>query len=99
MAGYEEAAIKTNYSLAFLNFGQSLLITCGLVGVMILAAIGVQNGDLTVGDFVMVNAYMVQLTVPLNFLGDRLSRNPSGAGRYGADVHAARSTGRNLGQA
>ncbi|MBQ0765847.1 MAG: ABC transporter ATP-binding protein/permease [Sulfitobacter litoralis] len=69
MAGYEEAAIKTNYSLAFLNFGQSLLITCGLVGVMILAAIGVQNGDLTVGDFVMVNAYMVQLTVPLNFLG------------------------------
>ncbi|NKX47781.1 ABC transporter ATP-binding protein/permease [Rhodobacteraceae bacterium R_SAG8] len=69
MAGYEEAAIKTNYSLAFLNFGQSLLITCGLVGVMILAAIGVQKGDLTVGDFVMVNAYMVQLTVPLNFLG------------------------------
>ena len=69
MAGYEEAAIKTNYSLAFLNFGQSLLITCGLVGVMILAATGVQNGDLTVGDFVMVNAYMVQLTVPLNFLG------------------------------
>ncbi|HDZ83550.1 MAG TPA: ABC transporter ATP-binding protein/permease [Roseobacter sp.] len=69
MAGYEEAAIKTNYSLAFLNFGQSLLITCGLVGVMVMAAIGVQKGDLTVGDFVMVNAYMVQITVPLNFLG------------------------------
>ncbi|SFS43726.1 ATP-binding cassette, subfamily B [Sulfitobacter marinus] len=69
MAGYEKAAIKTNYSLAFLNFGQSLLITCGLVGVMIMAAIGVQNGSLTVGDFVMVNAYMVQITVPLNFLG------------------------------
>jgi ATP-binding cassette, subfamily B, heavy metal transporter len=69
MAGYEEAAIKTNYSLAFLNFGQSLLITCGLVGVMIMAAIGVQNGSLTVGDFVMVNAYMVQITIPLNFLG------------------------------
>ncbi len=69
MAGYEEAAIKTNYSLAFLNFGQALIITAGLVGVMVMAAIGVQNGVLTVGDFVMVNAYMIQLTVPLNFLG------------------------------
>jgi len=69
MAGYEEAAIKTNYSLAFLNFGQSLIITTGLVCVMVMAAVGVQNGNLTVGDFVMVNAYMVQITVPLNFLG------------------------------
>ncbi|MFK7881348.1 ABCB family ABC transporter ATP-binding protein/permease [Roseobacter sp.] len=69
MEGYEAAAIKTSYSLAFLNFGQSFLITAGLIGVMILAAVGVQNGTLTVGDFVMVNAYMVQITVPLNFLG------------------------------
>ena len=69
MAHYEKAAIKTNYSLAFLNFGQSFLITAGLIGVMVMAAIGVQNGTLTVGDFVMVNAYMVQITVPLNFLG------------------------------
>ncbi|OAN75229.1 metal ABC transporter permease [Sulfitobacter sp. EhC04] len=69
MAGYELAAIKTNYSLAFLNFGQSLLITAGLVVVMVMAAVGVQNGTLTVGDFVMVNAYMIQITVPLNFLG------------------------------
>ena len=69
MAGYEVAAIKTNYSLAFLNFGQSMIITAGLVGVMVMAAFGVQNGTLTVGDFVMVNAYMVQITVPLNFLG------------------------------
>ncbi|UOA26774.1 ABC transporter ATP-binding protein/permease [Pseudosulfitobacter sp. DSM 107133] len=69
MAGYEEAAIKTSYSLAFLNFGQSFLITCGLVGVMVMAAVGVQNGSLTVGDFVMVNAYMIQITLPLNFLG------------------------------
>ncbi|MDD9745849.1 MULTISPECIES: ABCB family ABC transporter ATP-binding protein/permease [Marinovum] len=69
MAGYERAALKTSYSLAFLNFGQSFLITAGLVGVMVMAALGVQNGDLTVGDFVMVNAYMIQITMPLNFLG------------------------------
>ncbi len=69
MAGYEEAAIKTNYSLAFLNFGQAMIITAGLVCVMVMAAMGVQSGALTVGDFVMVNAYMIQITVPLNFLG------------------------------
>jgi ATP-binding cassette subfamily B protein len=69
MRGYQQAALTTSYSLAFLNFGQSLLITAGLVIVMVMAAIGVQNGDLTVGDFVMVNAYMIQITMPLNFLG------------------------------
>jgi ABC-type transport system involved in Fe-S cluster assembly fused permease/ATPase subunit len=69
MAKYEEAAVSTNYSLAFLNFGQALIITTGLVTVMILAAIGVQRGDLTVGDFVLVNSYMIQITMPLNFLG------------------------------
>jgi ATP-binding cassette, subfamily B, heavy metal transporter len=69
MAQYESAAVRTNYSLAFLNFGQSVLITGGLVIVMVMAALGVQRGDLTVGDFVMVNAYMIQITMPLNFLG------------------------------
>jgi ATP-binding cassette subfamily B protein len=69
MEGYEAAALKTNYSLAFLNFGQSLIITTALVIVMVMAAIGVSNGTLTVGDFVMVNAYMIQITMPLNFLG------------------------------
>lgn len=69
MERYEAAALKTSYSLAFLNFGQSVIITAGLVGVMVLAAVGVQNGSLTVGDFVMVNAYMIQITMPLNFLG------------------------------
>ena len=69
MAKYEVAALKTQYSLAFLNFGQSVLITGGLVIVMVMAAVGVQNGALTVGDFVMVNAYMIQITMPLNFLG------------------------------
>lgn len=69
MRQYEVASLKTAYSLAFLNFGQSLLITAGLVGVMVMAALGVQAGTLTVGDFVMVNAYMIQITMPLNFLG------------------------------
>ena len=69
MANYEKLAIQTNYTLGFLNFGQSVLITAGLVAVMVLAAMGVQDGTLTVGDFVMVNAYMIQITMPLNFLG------------------------------
>ena len=69
MAGYEDAALKTAYSLVFLNFGQAILITFGLIIVMVMAAIGVQNGTLNVGDFVMVNAYMIQITMPLNFLG------------------------------
>ena len=69
MAGYEAAALKTTYSLAFLNFGQTVLITIGLLSVMLLAALGVQAGELTVGDFVLVNAYMIQITMPLNFLG------------------------------
>ena len=69
MEKYAEAAVKTNYTLAFLNFGQSLIITSGLVGVMVMAALGVSRGALTVGDFVLVNAYMIQITMPLNFLG------------------------------
>ncbi len=69
MAGYEKLAIQTNYTLGLLNFGQSVIITTGLVAVMLLAARGVQDGTLTVGDFVMVNAYMIQITMPLNFLG------------------------------
>ncbi|SDE05021.1 ABCB family ABC transporter ATP-binding protein/permease [Limimaricola pyoseonensis] len=69
MEKYAQAAMRTDYSLAFLNFGQSLIITSGLVAVMVMAAIGVERGALTVGDFVMVNAYMIQITMPLNFLG------------------------------
>ncbi len=69
MAGYEAAALKTSYSLAGLNFGQSFIISTGLVSVLILAAVGVENGNLSVGDFVMVNAYMIQIMLPLNFLG------------------------------
>ncbi len=69
MALYEVAAVKTNNSLAFLNFGQGLLITVGLVIVMVMAAMEVEQGTLTVGDFVMVNANMIQIAMPLGFLG------------------------------
>jgi ATP-binding cassette, subfamily B, heavy metal transporter len=69
MQRYEAAAVKTGQSLSFLNAGQSFIITSGLVIVMVMAARGVQAGVLTVGDFVMVNAYMIQITMPLNFLG------------------------------
>jgi ATP-binding cassette, subfamily B, heavy metal transporter len=69
MRQYETAAVKTGLSLSFLNIGQATLITTGLVIVMAMSALGVQAGTLTVGDFVMVNAYMIQITMPLNFLG------------------------------
>ncbi|WP_210527471.1 ABCB family ABC transporter ATP-binding protein/permease [Rubellimicrobium arenae] len=69
MAAYAEAAVKTSNSLAYLNLGQGLLINLGLIAVMVLAARGVQAGTLSVGDFVMVNTYMIQITTPLNFLG------------------------------
>jgi ATP-binding cassette subfamily B protein len=69
MAGYERAAVKIGESLAWLNGGQAVIMTLGLVTVMVMAAIGVQGGSLTVGDFVMVNAYMIQIMLPLGFLG------------------------------
>ncbi len=69
MRVYESAAVRTGQSLAFLNFGQGLIITAGLVVVMVMAAMEVQSGKLTVGDFVMVQAYMIQITLPLGFLG------------------------------
>ncbi|MEO1274633.1 MAG: ABC transporter ATP-binding protein/permease [Pseudomonadota bacterium] len=69
MGRYEDMAVVTTQSLSALNFGQSLIITGGLVGVMVLGAMAVQAGTFTVGQFTMVNAYMIQITMPLNFLG------------------------------
>ncbi|MEM7270357.1 MAG: ABC transporter ATP-binding protein/permease [Pseudomonadota bacterium] len=69
MEGYEDAAIRTSVSLAWLNLGQTIILAIGLALVMGMAAVGVQNGSMTVGQFVAVNAYMIQLTMPLNFLG------------------------------
>ncbi len=69
MRAYEQAAVKTQTSLALLNSGQALIIVGGMVGVMGMTAAAVTSGAMTVGDFVMVNAFMIQITVPLNFLG------------------------------
>ena len=66
---YQDAAVKTGVSLAFLNFGQSVIITLGLLGVMIFGMLGVTNGQLTLGAFVGLNAIIIQLGMPLNFLG------------------------------
>ncbi|HYC13748.1 MAG TPA: ABC transporter ATP-binding protein/permease, partial [Stellaceae bacterium] len=69
LQAYEKAAVKSQTTLAFLNVGQGIIIAVGLVVVMLLAGQGVAAGHLTVGDFVLVNAYLVQLYMPLNFLG------------------------------
>ena len=69
MQRYEKASVKTYTSLALLNTGQAIIFTAGLTATMLMCAIGIRNGHNTVGDFVMVNAMMIQLYQPLNFMG------------------------------
>jgi ABC-type transport system involved in Fe-S cluster assembly fused permease/ATPase subunit len=69
LARYEKAAVRTWISLAILNAGQAVAFSLGLAAIMIMAAVDVTRGRASVGDFVMVNALMVQLYMPLNFLG------------------------------
>src|SRR6476661_7079671 len=69
VARYEEASVQTYTSLAVLNTGQAVIFTLGLTATMLMCAIGVRNGTNTVGDFVLVNAMMIQLYTPLNFMG------------------------------
>src|ERR1700739_2885760 len=69
MERYERASVKTYTSLAVPNTGQAIIFTAGLTATMVMCAIGVRNGKNTVGDFVMVNAMMIQLYQPLNFMG------------------------------
>ena len=69
MERYEAGSVRTYTSLAVLNAGQAVIFTAGLTATMLMCAIGVRNGTHTVGDFVMINAMMIQLYVPLNFMG------------------------------
>ena len=69
LQSYERAAVRTKTTLSLLNIGQGLIIAVGLTLLMIMAARGVAGGGLTIGDFVLVNTYLIQLYQPLNFLG------------------------------
>src|SRR5712671_4920032 len=69
MARYEEASVQAYVSLAVLNAGQATIFTVGLAAVMVMCAMGIKQGTNTVGDFVMINAMMIQLYQPLNFMG------------------------------
>ncbi len=69
MARYEVAATKVWTSLSWLNFGQAVIMGMGMAACMVLSALAVQNGTQTLGDFVMINALLMQLFIPLNFIG------------------------------
>ena len=66
---YESMAVRSLTSLSVVNIGQGFIISTGLIGNMVMAGFGVADGTMTVGDFVAVNAYLIQLSQPLNFLG------------------------------
>ena len=69
MQQWEDAAVKSQNTMSMLNFGQAAIIAIGVTGIMILAARGVVDGELTLGDLVLINTMMLQLFLPLNFLG------------------------------
>ena len=69
LARYERAAVRVQVSLNMLNLGQAVIIATGLTLIMLLAASGMRDGTMTVGRFVVINTYLIQLYQPLNFLG------------------------------
>jgi len=69
LAGFESASVRSQLSLTLLNVGQGLIITLGLVAVLGMAGQGVVDGRFTIGDFVLVNSLLIQIYMPLNFLG------------------------------
>jgi ATP-binding cassette subfamily B protein len=69
MARYEQAAIRIWTSLAWLNIGQSIIFTAGMTACMVMSGAAVMRGEQTIGDFVLINALLMQLSIPLNFIG------------------------------
>jgi ATP-binding cassette subfamily B (MDR/TAP) protein 7 len=69
MKDYTKASVKISTSLAALNIGQNIIFSSALTGMMYLAAKGIVDQTMTVGDLVMVNQLVFQLSLPLNFLG------------------------------
>ena len=69
MGRWEEAAVRSQSTMSMLNFGQAAIIALGVTGIMLLAAQGVVDGELTLGDLVLINTMMLQLFIPLGFLG------------------------------
>ncbi len=69
MERYERAATKVWTSLAWLNFGQAVILGIGMGACMVMSAMAVQAGTQTIGDFVLINALLLQLSIPLNFIG------------------------------
>jgi ATP-binding cassette subfamily B protein len=69
LLSYQKAAIKSQQSLAVLNIGQQSIIVIGLIAILYKATIGVESGKLSLGDIVLINTLMIQMYIPLNFLG------------------------------
>ena len=66
---YEQAAVKSRESLSLLNVSQAAVVISGITIMLIMAALNIRNGTMTVGGFIVVNTYLMQLSIPLNFLG------------------------------
>ena len=97
MARYEQAAIKTFRSLGLLNTGQALIFTVGMTACMLLAARGIVAGGHTIGEFVMINVLLLQLYMPLNFMGMVYREIKQGLVDLEVDVRAARRASRDQG--
>ncbi|MCG6857296.1 MAG: ABC transporter ATP-binding protein/permease [Salaquimonas sp.] len=69
MAGYEKAATRVWTSLAWLNFGQAIILGIGMGTCMVMSGLAVSRGEQTIGDFVLINSLLIQLSIPLNFIG------------------------------